>query len=174
MPGVNLSQSMIEEERPLQRSFFDTGVILSLVVLMLVGLGWGGLRLYMNSLDAKIAALDTTINANGEDLRGDRIDRVADFEARIKYFSKNKEDFIEPENILAALETVMVSGIVLTKYEYDQVTGVSTISGRSEDFKKLAEQILSLKSERIFSQVEVEGVGRDEEKRLTFVLKASQ
>ncbi|MFZ3031740.1 MAG: PilN domain-containing protein [Candidatus Moraniibacteriota bacterium] len=165
---------MIEEERPIQRSFFDVGVLLSLTILILVGLGWGGLRFYMNSLDKKIAEADTALNANMENTRGERVDRVADFEARVKYFTKNRDGFVEPKDILSTLEGTMVSGIVLTQYEYDSMTGVSTLSGRAEDFKKLAEQMLSLKSEKIFSQVQVDKTDRDEENRITFILKASQ
>lgn len=174
MPGVNLSQSMIEEERPIERSFFDMGVIISLVVLTLVAAGWGGLRFYMNSLDKKIAETDTALSANMENTRGERVDRVADFEARVKYFAKNKNDFSEPQDILSTLEGTMVSGIVLTQYEYDHTTGVSTLSGRTEDFKKLAEQMLSLKSEQVFSQVQVDKIDRDEQNRIVFILKASQ
>lgn len=173
MPGVNLSQSMIEEERPIQRSFFDVGVIMSLVILVLVVAGWGGLRLYMNSLDGKIAAVEATLSASAENTQGDHIDRIADFDARMKYFSKSKNDFVDPQEILGLLEGAMVSGVILTEYEYDLESGESTLVGSSGNLKELAEQILKLKSEKIFSQVQIKGTDRDVKNRVTFTLKAS-
>ncbi len=171
MPGVNLSQSMPGEESSEKRSFFDMGILLSLGALIVVGLVWGGIRFYMSSLDKKIADIEVTLGASTAQTKGGRVDRVADFETRLKYFSENKNEF-EPEVILKQLEGVMVSGVLLTGFQYDQEERLLTLSGKSDDFRKLADQMFSFKTEKMFSQVRVETIDRDDENKVTFVLKA--
>ena len=174
MPGVNLSQAVAEEEevkRP--RGFFDTGIIVSLVLLALSGSVWGGMRLYVGSLDKKIAALDETLSSNTERLKGEGVNRVADFDARVAYYSENKDALTDPRDVLRRLESVMVPGVVLTNFTYDHQARMSIIAGRSDDFRKMAEQILSLKAEKIFSQVVVDRIERDDKDRITFVFKAN-
>ncbi len=174
MPGVNLSQPVAEEEEVKRsRGFFDTGIIVSLVLLALSGSVWGGMRLYLGSLDKKIATLDETLSANAERLKGEGVNRVADFDARVTYYAEHRDGLTDPRDILRRLESVMVPGIVLTSFTYDNQARTSIIAGRSEDFRKMAEQILSLKAEKIFSQVVVDRIERDDKDRITFVFKAN-
>ncbi len=173
MSGVNLSQTIEEEESSTKLGFFDASVVVSLLVLLISGLVWGGIRFYNSSLDKKMVQLDEALNANTERIRGDHIDRIADFDARIAYFSNSQEELSEPRDILKALEGVMVSGIILTKFEYDHEQHASIMTGTADDFKRLAEQILRLKSEKLFSQVRVERIERNDKNRIVFSLKAS-
>jgi Tfp pilus assembly protein PilN len=173
MPGVNLSQSMNEEEQNEEHSFFDVGIILSLVALLVVGLGWGGLRLYIGSLNKKIAAIDESLSASKAQLKGEHIDKVADFDARLKYFSANMAEFTDPQSVFQKVEGSMVSGVVLTRFDYDTENEAVTFEGACADFKQLAEQVMSLKAEKTFLQVTVDQIDRNDDNQVMFVIKAS-
>ena len=170
MPGVNLSQPM-EEESSEKRSFFDAGILLSFGVLLLVGLTWGGIRFYLSSLDKKIVAIESTLQVNAAQTKGAGVDRVVDFDARLHYFFENKNEF-DTQDILKRLEDTMVSGVTLTDFKYDTSERVIAISGKCDDFRKLADQMFSFKSEKVFSQVRVEKIDRDEDNRIEFTFKA--
>lgn len=173
MPGVNLSQSMDEEEKSEQRSFFDTGIILSLLVVLITGLSWGGMRLYIGSIDKQIVEFDQTFATATGQLRGDRVDRIADFDARLNYFFANKDEFSDAQEVIQKLEKGVVSGVVLTRFEYNPGEKAVVFEGTCGDFRQLAEQVMSFKREAIFSQVKVEKVDRDKENQVVFSLKAN-
>lgn len=173
MPGVNLSQSMNEEEQSEERSFFDAGIVLSLLALLVVGLGWGGLRLYIGSIHKKIATIDESLNTNKAQLKGEHIDRVVDYDARLKYFSAHAATLTDTQSVFQKLENAVVAGVVLTKFEYNPESKEVVFEGTCANFKQLAEQIMSLKAEKDFVQVIVEQVDRNEDNQVVFALEAS-
>ena len=170
---MNLSQSVPEEEPVEDRSFFDGGFILSLSLILLSAIAFGGVRLYIGSLDKKIATVEATLNANAQRLSGENIDRIADFDNRLNYFSANKGDFSDTQEILVMLEKRVLSDIVLKKFVYNPHDKVILIEGESDDFKKLAEQIMAFKEEKIFSNMEVQTLDRTEANLIAFILKAT-
>lgn len=173
MAGLNLSH-LRDEERAEQKSrgFFNVSTSISIAVLVLAGAAFGGLRWYIGSLDKEIAAVDSVIEKSAGQIRGDRVDRVADFDARVAFFSNRKGEFLEPQEILKKLEGVMVPGVVLTEYAYASDSETSLISGTTDDFRKLAEQMLRLKSEAIFGRVTVDELTRGDGNQILFVLNA--
>ncbi len=173
MPGVNLSQSMNEEEQSEKRSFFDVGIIISLVVLLLIGLSWGGLRLYIGSIDKQLTEVDQALASVTGQLKGDAVDRIADFDTRLNYFSANEDGFSDAQGIIQKLEKGVVPGVVLTRFQYSPGEKAVMFEGTCADFRKLAEQVMSFKREAIFSRVKVEKVDRDEKNQVVFSLKAS-
>jgi hypothetical protein len=174
MLGVNISQSQEEEEtKPKRTGFFDTGTIISIVLVGLSVAVWGGIQLYMQSLDKKIATIDASVVQDSGRLSGENIDRIADFDARVAFFASKQPELVEPLDMLKKLEETMVSGIVLTDYEYDHEMNVGIVSGKASDFRALAEQILSFKTNGLFSQVGVKRTERDEDGVLHFTLNTS-
>lgn len=170
MAGVNLSQSKAqgrEKKRMLPTSSFP----ISIVLLLLTLAGWGGMRWYMYSLDQKIAALDTTISASGDRLLGDSIDRVADFDARMGLLGSDPAELIDPKPLLVQLEALVVPQVLLTKYEYNDRDKVMVISGKTENFRYIALQIVSLKSDPAFANVIVDSIDRDDDGIIEFTLK---
>lgn len=173
MPGVNLSQSEQEEEQVEERSFFDSGFMLSMGMILLALLAFGGVRLYIGSLDKKIAAVESALSVNAGRLKGDGIDRVADFDARLGYFSANMVQFSDMQLVLQKLEKTVLPNIILKDFEYNHQDKTVTIEGVSTDFKSLAEQIMSFKNEPVFSNIEVQSIDRTEADTISFVLRAS-
>ena len=172
MSGVDLSQSMTEQREEARRGLFDMGVITSILRLVIVAAGWGGLRYYMTTIDKKIAAFDEAIAANTLQLEGDHIDRVADFDARTSLLGSDPAESVEPHQLLTQVESAMVNGVVLTDYEYDEAMKQVALGGKVGNFRQLAEQMLSFKSEQVFSEVTVDTINRDDDGQITFSLTA--
>lgn len=174
MGGINLSQSMQESRRGAEKkSFFDQGLIWGSVVLFLVAGAWGGLRWYMTTLDDKVAALEEELTSNASRLEGKSADRIADFNDRLTLIGTGLDSAAEPRVILEQMERLMVPEVVLTKYEYDKKERTISIGGLTDNFKFLAQEILSLKSEAAFSEVKVDTIARTKDGKIAFELKVS-
>lgn len=174
MAGINLSQSLQESKKNAEKkSLSDKGLIGAFVILLLVAGGWGGLRWYMQTLDDRIAFLEETLANNANRLEGENADRVADFNNRLILIGEGIDNAAEPKEILEQLERLTVPDVVLTKYEYNRQDHVMFIGGVTDNFKYLAQEILSLKSEKAFSEVKVEIITRTKEGKLAFVLKVN-
>ncbi len=173
MPGMNLSQSTMEEEEVGKQSLFDSGFIVSLSLILLSALSFGGLHLYIGSLDKKIAALEGQLSGSTASLKGEHIDRVADFDARLNHFSTNQTEFFETRDILQKLESRTLPGVVLQKFQYSAKEKTVTVDGISGDYRRLAEQIMTFKKEAIFSKLKVENISQNNENQVTFVLKGA-
>jgi hypothetical protein len=171
MAGVNLSQSMTAPEGRLKKSAsMSFGFPISIVLFVLTLLGWGGLRWYMSSLDGKIARLDVEIAANSAEFHSERVERVENFDDRLSLLNVDPAESIDPESIFLKLESVMVPQVVLTEYEYNGGEKQVTVSGKTDNFRYVAEQIISLKSDPMFSQVVVSAISRDKDGKITFTL----
>ncbi len=174
MLGVNITQSVEEEEtKPKRAGFFDTGTIISIALISLSLLGWGGTRYYIGTLDTKIADAEAALGVDMPKLSGERVDAIADFESRLVFFGANKSGLYEPVETLKKVEAAMVPGVVLTAYKYDHAEGLTTIEGQTDDFRKLEEQILGFKAQRVFSNVHTQNIGRNNLGQITFTLKAN-
>ncbi len=171
MAGINLSQSA--QGRDFERGeMFDQGALWSLVIFLLVLATWGGLSFYTGTLEKKIADLDASLVENNERLRGPEASRVADFDTRLALLDKNMGLGVEPAELFSQLEKLTVPSVTLTKYEYSRGEKRLSIIGSTDNFKYLAQQITSLKSEDPFTDIRVESVGRTKEGRIVFTLQA--
>lgn len=174
MAGVNLSQSMASRESaPTKRPFAASGFPLSIILLILTAAGWGGLRWYLHTLDQKIAGLDATLSASSGQLQGKEIDRVADFDARLSLLGVDASERLDSREILTKLEALIVPQVVLKEFKYDQKEKMSVMTGETDNFRYLAGQLVSLKSDPLFSRVVVSTVSRTQEGKIQFTLKAS-
>lgn len=172
MAGVNLSQSMASGQGKEKRHMFAaSGFPMSIILLLLTIAGFGGLRWYLYTLDQKIANLDATISVNGDRLVGESIDRVADFDARVTLLGTDPAELIDPQALFVKLESLVVPQVLLTKYEYNDRDKVVVIFGKTENFRYLAEQIISFRSDPSFAELRVDTIDRDDKGAIEFVLR---
>lgn len=174
MAGVNLSQSMdAQAEKRKKHLFSASGFPISIILLVVTVVGWGGLRWYIYSLDKKITALDVTIADSGNRLQGESVDRIVDFDTRVSLLGADSAELIDPETFLTTLESLIVPQVLLTDYEYDNREQICTVSGVTDNFRYLAEQIISLKSDPFFSTVKIHAISRNDEGKIEFTLKTN-
>ncbi len=62
---------------------------------------------------------------------------------------------------------------LLTEYEFDEKDQLTTISGRTDNFKTLAEQMIIFKSAKMFTTMKLDDIDRDENGQINFRVKAS-
>lgn len=171
MAGINLSQS-IQSGRAVKRSLFDKGLVVSLILFFVVAGIWGGMRLYIKTLDDKIAVFDQELSNYSAELRGTQVDRVADFDNRLSLIAENLKDTTDPKQSLEQIEGLVIPTVVLTEYAYDREKALVTVGGETDNFKYLAQQIMSLKSQPLFGELKVDSIGKTETGRIEFSLTA--
>lgn len=175
MAGVNFSQSITADEKAPKSVYnYTSGMPISVGLLVLTLLGWGGMRWYMSSLDNKINQVTADITASSAALQNERVARVATFDAKLSLINTDPAESIDPVPMLSELETLIVPQVTLKNYSYDQSTGEVTLTGKTGNFRYVAEQIISLKSHPSFSRVEVDSTGRSEGGAIDFTLRASK
>ncbi len=155
------------KKHPFSVSSFPVSIILLLVTII----GWGGLRWYLYMLDKKITDIDATLSVSSGQLSGEAIDRLVDFDARMALLGADPAELIDPQALFMKLEALVVPQVLLTKYEYNDRDQVMTISGRTASFRYLAEQLISFKSDATFARVQVTEIDRTEEGAIEFVLR---
>lgn len=173
MAGINLSQSMQESRQvKKKKNLFDMGFIGSLILFLIVAGLWGGLEWYIRDINQKIAALDSTMAESAGKLSGKNANQVSDIADRIMLISRSSEDIVDPQSLLAELESLMVPEVVLTKYDYNKGERLITVAGTTDNFKYLAQQILALKTKDTFSNIKVNKIERTKDGKISFELKS--
>ena len=172
MAGMNLSSSKIEKKEG-RGGIFDGSFAIILVLFLLVAASWGGMRWYIMTLSDKLAELDSVIEENSLRLQGKDVDRVASFDSRLSLIGKQLQgETVDSQKFLTQMESLTVPNVRLTEYKYDAVEKTVTVSGETDNFKYIAQQILNLKSEALFVDVKVDSLKRTKEGRIAFSFKA--
>lgn len=171
MAGINLS-SLTSEHKSEGGGIFDSSATVVTIVFFLVVAGFGGLRWYIKTLDTKVAALDGTLEENALQLQGKNVDRVAHFDNRLTLVEKQLEGRVDSQKLLNQLESLVIPSVKLTKYEYNEVGKFVEVNGETDSFKYVAQQIISFKSEDLFTGIRVQSLTHTEVGRVAFSLKA--
>jgi hypothetical protein len=172
MAGMNLTLSTAEKMEE-SKGIFDGSLTIISVIFFLVVASWGGMRWYIKTLDDRLANLDATLAQSSAQLQGDKVNRVAYFDARSGFAEQQLKDVpIDAKKLLGQLESLTVPNVRLTKYEYNEMGKFVVVEGETDNFRYIAEQVISLKSEALFAEIKVDSVQRNREGRIEFSLKA--
>lgn len=172
MSDLNLSQSMTQKQEETRTTLFDRGFLVVFGIFFLTLIVWGGLRLYLYSLEKQNTSLDGILTERSTQLRGSVVNRVVDFDTRQTFVSQEMDAIVDPSDLFRQVEGLMVPAVSLTQYEYNKEEKVVTFGGTTSNFRHIAEQILGLKSEKMFENIVVDTIGRDKDGQLIFTLKA--
>ncbi|MEK7550144.1 MAG: hypothetical protein AAB519_04175 [Patescibacteria group bacterium] len=172
MAGINLSQSN-ETRKVSGKALVDTGLIVLVVFTTLVVLVWGGLRVYMYTVNKEIASLQASIDGYGAQLKGDKVDRVADMSERLAYMEKNNGEAINVPDLMRQLERLTIPEISITKYEYDNAEKLLHISGTTTNFRFVAQQLTSFREESPLENIQIEKLGNIDKGKISFILKTT-
>ncbi len=174
MSGINLSQSIQEKQAQAQVKFFDRGLVVGIVILILVAIVAAGLRWYVGTLETRMTELDTLIAQKTATLKGQSIDRLVDFSERIKAIDEHIKSEPNPTDILKILEDNTLTSIQLTSFRYSRMEHEVSVSGMTRSLKEVAQQMLVLKNLDIAEDVSVEGIVYDESGNIKFSLKMKE
>ncbi len=172
MAGINLSSSTLGKKSG-SGGLVDSSFIIITILFCLTVAGFGGLRWYISSQDATLADLDATLKEGGLKLQGPTVDRVAYFDSRLTLAEKQASSgAVDSQKLLNELESLVIPSVKLTKYEYNAAEKFVVVSGETDNFKYVAQQVISFKSEKIFAGITVESLTRTESGRIAFSFKA--
>lgn len=172
MAGINLSQSGEERRSSSKKKMFDAGFIIVVIVFVLVLGVWGALWYFSQSAEGEIQALDAQINAATTELTGDEVDRILGFDARVKGIEENVPLHLDTAERFAQLEKMILPSIRLTNFSYDHQKGATVIEGVTNDYKFLAQQLISLKTDPMYQNIRVDAVTTTETGDISFTLKS--
>jgi hypothetical protein len=171
MPGINLSQSAMQNEQirsASEKKWFGPGFIWSMVLLLLLVAIWGGLVFYERRLQTDIAAIVASTDQNKKGFSGGDVDTVADFSLRFGLITRNLEKKVDPAKNLAFLEGVILDSVVLSSYSYNQAGRAIAISGVADSFRGLTQQLVALRTLPDFSGLSVGNSRRTEGGKIDF------
>lgn len=172
MAGINLSSSAFEKKSG-SRGLVDSSFIVIVILFCVTVIGFGGLRWYISTQDAALADLDVMLKEGASKLQGPEVDRVANFDNRLTTATQQAGvDPVDSQKLLSQLESLVIPSVKLTEYAYNAADKFVVVSGETDSFKSVAQQAVSLKSEKLFSGITVESLARTEDGRIEFSFKA--
>lgn len=168
MPGINLSQSLQEKRAQARGHFLDQGFFLSIGILVLLLLVFGGTRWYAARVEREVLDIDKKISETTSLLRGEKVNRIVDFTERAKTAVDELTTEPDPTELLRRLEVMTLPSIRLTEYRFDRTTDRLVIGGLAINLKEVAQQMLAFKSMESTDQIFVDKIEYDKSGKVAF------
>lgn len=168
---MNLSSSIVEKKEP-SRGIFGNSFVVIVVIFSLVVVSWGSMRWYIKKLDDKLASFNVLLDQRFLQLQGEKVDRAVHFDNRLKLIEQQSGSVVDSTKLLTQLEGLVVPQVRLKKYEYDEKERLVRAVGVTDNFKYVAQQIISFKSESLFAEIKVDTLKRTEDGNIEFSLIA--
>lgn len=168
MANINLYQNpddLLKKSK--KNDFFGGTLFWSVGVLLVTLLIFLGLKLTNDNFRKTNEGLNKHVEEMTGSFSGGDVDRVVDFVDRVDFIDKNISAKVNIVDILRAIEKDMVKGVKMIAYDYEIDVDGNVKSGmtfESDDFLKVAKQVLSFKNEDIFKDVVVMDVKKVEQK----------
>lgn len=168
MPGINLSQSLQEKRAQARGRFLDQGFFLSMGILVLLLIVFGGARWYASRLEQEVRDLESKISETTSLLRGEKVDRIVDFTERAKTAVNELATEPDPTELLRQLEVMTLPSIRLTGYRFDRTTDRLIVGGLATNLKEVAQQMLAFKSMKHTDQIFVDKIEYQKSGKVAF------
>ncbi len=163
MPGVNLSQSIVEKSSYQAKSGGEKGRLIIIGLFLLSLLVWGGVRAGIFSYDKKIMAVQQEIEEKKAGFGGSVVNNIADVDARLALINQKKTDQVYPKTVLTGLEATILPANRLRSFEYDFEEHKISITGEAPGYKEVAQQLMAFKTSPFFSNTIVSNLSRERE-----------
>ena len=148
MANINLHQSFATEEK---KSFLDVGILVSLLLLGVVLLTWGGLYVFKQSLAKQEKELDASIDSVKKAYDQQAMDRVYDTYKRLLVMKKYEAGKSVPLEVFDALEKETLPGVSVTSIQYDKSEKKVYITFSAQNIYDASQQFYQYKTSGIFS-----------------------
>lgn len=168
--GINLSQSIQGKQAQAQVKFFDRGLIIGVVILVLLVIITVASRWYVGALEKKMIELDTLITQKKTALKGQSIDRLVDFSDRMSTIGDHIQSEPNPADILGLIEENTLASVRLTNFRYNRTNHQVLVEGVARSLKEIAQQMLVFKRVDVIESVRVESIVYDESGTIKFSL----
>lgn len=166
MSNINLFESA-QGKRSSDKGGFAGGkaFIIPFAVLVIVFAVFGAAKFYSWRLSQEKLAVEAQILSESSTLSGKNIDRVVNFDERMKLALKETSSKNNFSDYLKELENSMVSGAKVDSFKYSPEG--SKINIVAFDFETMARQTLSFKKSKYFKDFKIGDASRDEEGKVS-------
>lgn len=163
MSNINLYQDGRVGEKTSRESFLDKGMIVGVLVLGIVLAGYGGLQVYLRSLNQKIEASQKEASDARKSLDGEGVNLAASFQQRLDMLESAKSVFDknDPAKVFQNVQDAMIQGVVASEIGFKDRT--LKVVFLADSFEILASQIMSFKKSGAFRDVQVKNSVRTED-----------
>lgn len=169
MTNINLSQSVAPKKiSGGGNRIMDKGTIISLVVLILTGLAWGGVHLYALDVKQKIVTTTDEITSEEQKIDGKDVRRIADFQNRLAAVEESLNAQNKPNDALSKISSALLEKSYITSFNYDTANQTVALSVVSDGIADVAKQTLNFKESPYFSAVDALGDYAENEKKEVF------
>jgi Tfp pilus assembly protein PilN len=153
------------------QKWISSGLIISLSVLVLTFLVWGGMLLWNKNLEAKSKSMDDQIKNEESNLRGADASRVLDFKQRLDEIASSFEQKRDASEALKKVEKLVVPGVVTKSLKLEGDSLVAILS--ADNFGNLSKQIFNFKKESSeMKNAKVSDVKKDATGSIGFTVRA--
>jgi hypothetical protein len=154
-----------------RQKLISTGLTISLALLVLTFLVWGGVTLWNKNLESKITSMDVQIKGEESNLRGGDASRVLDFKQRLDEIATNFSQKRDANDIFGKVEGLVVQGVVAKSLKVDGSLLLAVFS--ADNFGNLSKQVFNLKKASAnVSNVKVFDIKKDQGGAINFTIKS--
>ena len=174
MIDINLHQAAEKDLKINRRkTIFKSSFFLSFSLLAIVLIAFAITKLYQKNL---INEKDNISKMKANELASfdsDAINRLIDFKKRLDDTSFNLQNKTEPKEILDNIEQLMVKGVTLKSFKYDDSVDSLKMEIAADSFRLASSQMLSLKKSGLFGNVLIDNSRRNESGQAILELNAT-
>lgn len=168
MPGINLSQTAQQKTDIRRHPILGKGLIAIIVVLLLAVAAWRGLLFWESRINKEVEGIEAETAKIRVDFDGEQADQVVGFQFRLDSIAQSFVNKTYPADMLRSLESLMLGGIDLSEYSFDAQKQSITITGQSDSFLAVAQQMAILKRTPGFDELAVDSLKREETGKISF------
>lgn len=171
MTTINLYQEQGESKSSnSSNQIVDKGFLLSIGILAITLLVFGGMKFFAFDLERKSAKTDEQIKAAQASFSGDRVNSTVDFQQRLEAIKENNNSRTDSVSALSDTAKVILPSVRIV--DYAQEKNALSITLSADKFLDVARQVLSFKDSDAFSGVAVSKIQR-KDKIIEFLIEAS-
>ncbi|MFA7209721.1 MAG: PilN domain-containing protein [Parcubacteria group bacterium] len=172
MVNINLStnQAMLQDNKGTAAA--KGGIVVIEIILLVVAVISGGLMLWANSLDNKVAAVEAAYADKEAGLMANARNKdIVDFQNRLSLSDGLVGQTNLTFDVLQEVEKNLVSGVYITAFEADKEAKTLKLECVADNYEAVARQVLSFKSSSYFSEVVVKSASVSNEGKTVFSME---
>lgn len=173
MVNINFHQTNQASDSQLRKKrVLNTGFVVSVIILSVSFLTFFGMKIYHEIIESKITVTKNQIDGEVGSIEKNKMSRVVDFQRRLEGIDANISEGKNPTEILSEIEGLMVSGAMLTSYEYDSLTKSLILEAVADNFQTVSRQASGLKNSDCFENVRMPEAAIGEDGKVGFTLES--
>jgi len=152
-----------------QKPHFYSSMIAFVIFLLTLSV-WGGMKWYIKTLDNTLSQLQLQLNEVSKSFHGNQVDDLVAFHDRLDSMRGQLERPVNTElvDFLSQLEKLVLPEVRIKKYEVDISKRNIKVTGVTNSFKYVAQQMTQFKADSFFINITAGGFERDEAGQIVF------